>query len=76
MRWNMELVTFTLNMPIKIKKKENIYVSSCPVVDVWSQGFSEKEAKDNLIEAVRLFLTTCYEMGTLDAVLKEGSAPL
>jgi len=29
------------------------------------------EAKKNLVDALLLFVTTCFEMGTLDAVMKE-----
>ena len=38
-----------------------------------SQGCraTEEEAANNLNEAVQIFLSTCYEMGTLNAVLKE-----
>lgn len=59
-----------LRVPIEIHKKDNWYVASCPVLDVVSQGKNESSAKRNLGEALELFLTTCFEMGTLDDVLK------
>ena len=53
------------------------YVSHCDPLDVCSQGDTEKEAIANLDEAVQIFLSTCYEMGTLNDVLKEcGLTPL
>ena len=53
------------------------YVSHCDPLDVCSQGDTEKEAIANLNEAVQIFLSTCYEMGTLNDVLKEcGLTPL
>ncbi len=46
-------------------------VASCPPLDVYSQGKTEAQAKKNLVEALSLFLESCHERGTLDAVLKE-----
>jgi predicted RNase H-like HicB family nuclease len=54
-----------------IKKKTTHWLSHCPVLDVYSQGSTKEEAKDNLIDALKLFLISCYERGTLDDVLKE-----
>ena len=48
-----------------------LYVSHCYPLDVCSQGDTEEEATNNLNEAVQIFLSTCYEMGTLNEVLKE-----
>ena len=64
-------IRFNMQLPVVITKKERLFVSYCPAIDVASQGITEDEAKNNLIEAVSLFLVTCFEMGTLDAVLKE-----
>ncbi|MFQ6052555.1 MAG: type II toxin-antitoxin system HicB family antitoxin [Candidatus Hydrothermarchaeota archaeon] len=64
-------VTFTVSLPIAIKKKQKYYVSSCPILDVWSQGETREKAVSNLREALQLFLIDCYERGTLDKVLKE-----
>jgi predicted RNase H-like HicB family nuclease len=38
-----------------IRKEEDMYVSSCPELDIASQGFTIEEAKHNLKEAVELF---------------------
>jgi predicted RNase H-like HicB family nuclease len=67
----MGKVFFELTLPIKIKKEEGMFISCCTVLDIYSQGETEAEAKKNIIEATRLFITTCFERGTLDAVLKE-----
>lgn len=66
----MGQVVFNVKLPITIKKKARVYISRCPILDIYSQGNSETEAKKNLIEAVKLFLITCFEKGTLDLVLK------
>ena len=60
-----------MKLPIKFVKKEKWYVASCPVLDVFSQGNTKKQAKDNLSEALSLFFVTCLEHGTLDGVLRD-----
>jgi predicted RNase H-like HicB family nuclease len=67
---------FSLTLPVTVKKKAKVYVSSCPCLDVYSQGQTEEEAEKNLGEALKVFLISCYERGTLDEALKEcGFAP-
>jgi len=68
---------FEMKVPAKIFKEGPVYVSCCPIFDVYSQGETEKEARDNLIEALTGFIITCYEMGTLSEVLrKSGFTPV
>ncbi|WP_319524753.1 type II toxin-antitoxin system HicB family antitoxin [uncultured Desulfosarcina sp.] len=64
-------VKMQLRIPVEIHKKDKWYVASCPVLDVITQGKTENSAKKNLGDALELFLTTCFEMGTLDEVLKK-----
>ena len=60
-------------LPAVIRKHEHgVFVASCPVLDVVSQGDTEQEAKRNLSEAVCLFLVSCFERGTLDEVLRHA----
>ncbi len=65
-------VTFEVSLPFSIKKKANYFVSSCPVLDVLSQGETKEKATENLREALQLFLLDCFERGTLDKVIKES----
>jgi len=67
----MRKVIFEIKVPVKIKKKAIGYISSCPILDIHSQGETESVAKKNIAEAIRLFLITCFEKGSLDDVLKE-----
>lgn len=70
-------VLFTVKLPVQIKKKGSMFISSCPILDICSQGETEKRAQENIIEAVRLFLSSCFERGTLDQVLKDcGFTPM
>lgn len=41
-----------------IHREGDAYVSLCPELDIASQGVSVEEARDNLREAVELFLET------------------
>ena len=67
----MYRVLLNLVLPVRIKKKAKVYVSSCDVFDVHSQGYSLSEAEKNLIEAIKIFFISCYERGTLDEAFKE-----
>ncbi len=64
-------ITFTAKLPIQITKKTKWFVASCPALDVASQGETEEEARKNIAEALFMFLGSCFERGTLDAVLKQ-----
>lgn len=64
-------IAMKLQLPATVKKKGKYFISCCPVLDVCSQGETEKRALDNLVEAITLFLLSCFERGTLDDVLKE-----
>jgi predicted RNase H-like HicB family nuclease len=44
-----------------IEREDEMYVASCPELDVVSQGSSVEEAKSNLQEAVELFLESASE---------------
>jgi predicted RNase H-like HicB family nuclease len=69
--------TFEISLPVRIKKEGKYFVSCCPPLDLFSQGESKTKAKENIKEAVRLFILDCYERGTLNKVLKEsGFVPL
>jgi predicted RNase H-like HicB family nuclease len=67
----MAEVLFSLKLPCKITKCEKWFLATCPILDVHSQGETEKKAKKNLIEALFLFSISCFERGTLDTVLKD-----
>ena len=64
-------VEFKIKVPIKTIKRKNIYVTCCSVLDICSQGKNEKEAIENIKDAINLFLISCFERGVLDKALKE-----
>ncbi|MBF0227942.1 MAG: hypothetical protein HQK76_21075 [Desulfobacterales bacterium] len=67
----MSAIIFNIELAIKIEKKDDAFISSCPNLDVFSQGETEKEAKNNIIEALTAFFIGCIELNTLERVLKE-----
>lgn len=64
-------VEFIAKLPTKITKKRKWFLASCPILDVHSQGKTEKKARDNLRDALSLFFISCLERDTLDTVLKD-----
>ena len=64
-------IQFNARLPIKITKRKKWVLASCPVLDIHSQGKTAEQAKANLSEALSLFFSSCFERGTLDAVLKQ-----
>ena len=64
-------VQFSAKLPVKFTKRKNWVVASCPILDVHSQGETERKARKNLAEALSLFFVSCFERGTLDSVLKD-----
>lgn len=59
-------------LPARVRKKGKWFISSCDLLDVHSQGHTREHAESNLKDALATFLTSCYERGTLDAVLREA----
>ncbi len=65
------VVHFTAKLPVELTKRKKWVVATCPVLDLHSQGKTERKAKKNLSDALSLFFVSCFERGTLDAVLKQ-----
>jgi predicted RNase H-like HicB family nuclease len=65
-----------MRLPASTKKVDSWYIASCPPLDVHSQGMSEHEALHNLTEALRFFIESCFERGTLEQVLKDSGFSL
>src|SRR5208282_2341122 len=63
-----------LTLAARTKKKGKWFVSSCDVLDVHSQGRTRPKAEQNLRDALESFLVSCYERGTLEAVLRDLQA--
>lgn len=46
------------DLSVSFKREGTGYVALCPELDIASQGDTGEDARDNLIEAVELFLAT------------------
>ena len=56
----------------QVFKEGQQYVAYSRELDVSSCGRTENKARQNLLEAVRLFLEEAGKMGTLGQILKES----
>jgi len=65
-------IQLRVTLPIKIIKKRKWFLASCPILDIYSQGETEKKARHNLKDALSLFFISCFERGTLNTVLKDS----
>ena len=60
-----------------VKREGEWYIAHCPPLDVTTQGRTFSEAKSNLQEACEMFLTSCFERGTIDQAFRElGFVPM
>lgn len=64
----MQAIPFTVH----IFREGEMYVAHAPELDVSSCGSTETEARRNIQDAVKGFLETSGEMGTLNDVLEEA----
>jgi len=63
---------FNVEYTVQIWKEGSQFVAHAMPLDVMSSGETPEQASKALDEAVRLFLATAAEMGTLDEVLEEA----
>jgi predicted RNase H-like HicB family nuclease len=49
-------MSHTLQLTAVIQREDDAYVALCPELDIASQGDTVEEARENVIEAVELFL--------------------
>lgn len=69
-------ISIEFELPAKIRKKGAWFISSCPLLEVFSQGRTRAEAQRNLADALVSFLMSCHGRGTLDTVLRESGLRL
>ncbi len=64
-------VHFRMTVPVEFHLEGDAWIASCPLLDVASHGEDRQEAQEMLGEALGAFLFTCYDIGTLDEVLRD-----
>ena len=62
----------TLAFTVHIFKEGDTFVAHVPELDVSSCGDTAEQARHNIADAVRGFLETSEQMGTLDEILQEA----
>ena len=60
-----------LNITIEIWQKGNLFIANAPELDFISQGNTFEEAKNNLLEVIKIQFEEMTEMGTLEDYLSE-----
>ncbi len=60
----------------QLTHKDNVVVAYCPELDVYSQGYTPEQARQNLNQAVHLFLDEARRIGTLGQILQEAGYSL
>jgi hypothetical protein len=64
-------VTFNLLFGTRHDEQANVHVGYCPALNLYSQGASETEAQDAVVDAAELFIIECYKRDILHKVLRE-----
>ncbi len=62
-----------LGYTVRILKEGDTFIAHVPELDVSSCGDSETEARRNIADAMRGFLETASEQGTLNEILQEAA---
>jgi predicted RNase H-like HicB family nuclease len=65
-------LSMILNLEALIRRKGKWHIARCDVFDVVTQGETAAKALANLKDAMREFLLSCFERGTIDEVLKDA----
>lgn len=61
-----------LGFTVRILKEGDTFIAHVPELDVSSCGDTEADARRNIADAVRGFLETASEQGTLNDILQEA----
>ena len=69
-------IYFGFRLPVIFSREGKWFIASCPLLDVHSQGTTEAKAKSNLVEALQLFIESCFERGTLHELFEESGFEL
>lgn len=67
-----ETIHLDATLPYRLNREGRWVVAVCDILDVASQGRTERSALRNLRDALVLFLETCIASGTLERVLEES----
>ena len=60
-----------LGITIEIWKKEKWFIAKCPELDFISQGQTKEDARNNILEVIKIQFEEMTESGTLGDYLEE-----
>lgn len=63
-------IKMSLSALISKEEETGLYVSYCPALALYSQGKTERKARENIVEAAELFIESCEEHA-LEKVLED-----
>ena len=64
-------VTLLVRLRCFTEREGDTWIAGCPSLDVYSQGDSQKEARESIEEAVKLWFASCLERNTLAQAMQE-----
>ena len=64
-------VRFRVQTTVSVFDEDGKFVAYCEPLDLASQGDTPEQAQARLSEAIRFFIDSCYERGTLEQVLSD-----
>lgn len=65
------ILEFSVKLAVQFREQDGYVLARSPDLDVFSQGRNREEAEHNIVEAIQLFLESCYRRGVLDETLQE-----
>jgi hypothetical protein len=67
----MITIDIRLRFATRHDEEADVYVGYCPSLDIYSQGTNQEQARRAVVNAAKLFITTCYDLDILHRVLRE-----
>ena len=64
-------IDFNLQFAFRFDEEAKVHVGFCPLLGIYSQGTTDKEAEEAVASAAALFIGTCYDRDILHSVLRE-----
>lgn len=64
-------VLFNLKFATRYDERASVHVGYCPALGIYSQGQTEPQAENAIVNAAKLFIITCYGRDILHRVLRE-----
>lgn len=63
-------VSVSIQLAGILRKEDGIWIAGFPALDLYSQGQSQKAAKENAKQALHLWIESCLDRGTLRDALR------